>query len=704
MVVGFTPPGEHEVLLFLVQVSVLVGLARLGGAAARRVGQPSVVGELAAGIVAGPSLFGRVAPNAFDWVFPADEDGSMVFALAWLGLLLLLATTGIESDVEVVRRLGLPVVLVTAGSLIVPLAGGLLLGLVMPPELVGRSASGGLFALFLAVALSISSLPVVARILTELGMVRRNVGQLVLAVAVANDVIGWLLLGLVVGVASSGEAVAPGPILTTLAAVALFAGIALTAGRFVVDQTLLRSANRGVDSQVGLLVVFIAAASALTQHIGVEAVLGAFIAGLVIGRSRWRDDRAISVLESMTNAVLAPLFFATAGLRLDLAVFTERSVAVWSVVIIAVASVTKFVGAGVGAKLARLPGPEALALGVGLNARGALEIVIASIGLSIGILTDASYGAIVVMALATSIMAPPLLRRALRGWPGTEDEQERLAEEETARRRVIVSARPPLLLTRGRPGSISAAQFVQCCWPPHEPVTVVSAVERDRLAPIFDTLADRTVQLIEHDLDPVWLGTEMGRGYSAVVLGVNEVPGEPLLSTLHRQVLANANTPTVVVRRERISGQPLPPPFAHALVPVSDAHSSRAALELAGGMAAALGTRLTLAHVVTESSLDPFRSPVAVQTADPSLRAAADTARILGAREVTTIARTADNAAAELLRLAVELDVDVVIAGTTVHGDRLGPNASYLLDHAPTTVAVIATPPGWTGPPTVRRR
>jgi len=702
-ILGIAPPGEHEVLVFLVQVSVLLGLARIGGALARRIGQPAVVGELAAGIVAGPSLFGRVAPGAFEWVFAPGEDASMLFALAWLGLLLLLASTGIESDLDVVRQLGRPAALVTAGSLLVPLIGGFGLGLVVPDALIGSTTSTGLFALFLAVALSISSLPVVARVLTELGMVRRNVGQLILAVAVANDVIGWVLLGLVVGIASSGGAPTPGALATTILAVAAFAVIALTAGRIVVDWGLRETAGRGIEAQVGLMVGVVAMAGAVTQAIGVEAVLGAFVAGLLIGRSRWRDDRAISVLETVTNAALAPLFFATAGLRVDVAVFANPTVALWSLIIIAVASVTKLVGADIGARLAGLPGPEARALGVGLNARGALEIVIASIGLSLGILTDASYAAIVIMALTTSIVAPPLLRRTLRDWPGTESEQRRLAAEEAARRQVVLSERPPLLLTRGRPGSIAAAQFIQGCWPPHQPVVVATSVDRTQLAPVLNTFADRSLRVLEHRGEPDRLVAETHRGYGAVIMGVNETPDEPVLSELHRKVLASADTPIVIVRRERISDRPQPLLFTHALVPITGDHTSRAALELACGLAATRGTRLTLAHIVTAPTLDPFRPSDGVATADPTLRTAADLATLLGARQVTTMARTADNAAAELGGLALELEIDIIVAGTTIQEDRLGPTAAFLLEHTPISVAVVATPPGWTRPPSAHR-
>jgi Kef-type K+ transport system membrane component KefB len=170
-----------------------------------------------------------------------------------------------------------------------------------------------------------------------------------------------------------------------------------------------------------------------------------------VGRSRWRDERALRLVEQLAHGLFAPLFFATAGLRIDLGVFVDRTVATWTLIVVLIASVTKFVGALGGAHLSGLPRREGLALGAALNARGALEIVIASIGLSLGVLNDSSYGVIVVMAIVTSLAAPPLLRSFLADWQGTEEEQRRLEAEQIARSRIIVSDRPPLLLTRGNP-------------------------------------------------------------------------------------------------------------------------------------------------------------------------------------------------------------------------------------------------------------
>ncbi len=704
MILALTSPNEHIVLVFLCEVLALLVVAKLLGWALGRIGQPSVVGELLAGVLLGPSLLGRGAPGISDWLFPDDAvQGAMLYGLAWIGLLLLLASTGFESDLAVIKKLGLPVVAVTLGSLLVPLIGGMAVGLVAPEVLIGGSATTFGFAAFLAVALSISSLPVVAKVLAELGLVRRNVGQMILAVAIANDVVGWILLGVVAGLAGSGG-VSASDLALTVTGVAVFLLVALTIGQRAVDRLLWSVAtNAPSTTPVVAVIALVVAAGAFTQWMGVEAVLGAFIAGLVIGRSRWRDERALRLVESLAHGILAPLFFATAGLRIDLGVFTQPTVAVWSLVIIAAASVTKFVGAVVGAYFGRLPSREGLALGAALNARGALEIVIASIGLELGVLNDASYGAIVVMAIVTSLAAPPLLRSLLANWPGTADEQQRLEAEAAAKSRIILSDRPPLLLTRGQPPSIAAAQLIELCWPAHAPVTVLATAEDTELEPIRAVLHGRSLRTIHgHGENVVGEAlAEAGKGHSAIVVGVTDRPHGPVLSPFLETILTNANRPVIMIRSERTSGHSLPEAFARAAVPVTGSINSRAAQEVSFAMSASLGTELALLH------LDP-RPPLygsdlltrMTDVAEPLLAEAKKSALAAGARPTITISRTADSIPGELARIVTEIEADVVIIGTTPRftgeGIQLGPVAAHLLETCPATVVIVATPPGWT--------
>ncbi len=541
--------------------------------------------------------------------------------------------------------------------------------------------------------------------LAELGLVRRNVGQMILAVAVANDVVGWILLGLVVGIAESAE-FAWTDLAITIAGVALFLGFALTHGQQLTDRLLRAVATSAptATSPVFVIVVLVLAAGALTQWMGVEAVLGAFIAGLIIGRSQWRDERALRTVDTLAHGLLAPVFFATAGLRIDLGVFTDPTVATWSVIIVLVASVTKFIGAITGARVGGLPRTEGLALGAALNARGALEIVIASIGLGLGVLNDASYGAIVVMAVLTSVSAPPLIRLALAGWEGTPEEQARLRTEEENRSRVVLSDRPPLLVTRGQPPSIAAAQLLDLCWPTRHPVTVITSATYAELSPIRGVLHDRPIRLIERPTEEIGAETsrQANKGHGAVILGLTDRADGPVLSPFVEDILASSSRPVILIRKERMSGHRLPKAFGRALVPVSGSMNSRAALEIASMMSSQLGTALTLVHVdstpafIGRGALDRMSC-----IAEPLLHQARDLAIGAGARGVATHSVTSESVSAELARLSVELESDVVVVGTTTRrlNNRLhlGPAATYLLEICPATVVVVVTPRGWTG-------
>jgi Kef-type K+ transport system membrane component KefB/nucleotide-binding universal stress UspA family protein len=705
------PPGDHEVLVFLVELVVILTVARTLGFLLSRLGQPAVVGELLAGIVLGPSILGRLAPGVFDWLFPpAADQGAMLYGVAWIGLLLLLAATGLESDLGVLTRLGRPAVLVTAGSLLVPLTVGFAVGFAVPAVLLGPEATTVVFAAFLAVALSISSLPVVARVLTELGMIRRNVGQLILAAAMSNDVIGWILLGLVAGLAGTG-AIDLGGLGLTLLAVGLFLGLSMTVGQRMIDGVLRSVAVTNGPATTGALVVvvFVFAMGAITQALHVEAVLGAFVAGLVVGRSRWRDERVVRLIETVAYGLFAPVFFASAGLRVDLGVFTDPQVAWWSLIIVAVASVTKFVGAMAGARAGGLPNREGLALGAGLNARGALEIVIATVGLQLGVLNEASFGVIVVMAIATSVATPPLLRFILRGYEGTEAERQRLRDEERARSRLLLSDRPPLLPSRGGPPSILAAQVVDLAWPPDTPVTVLTVGDDQAdLTPVTNVLGEREVRVVPRaGVDPLEaVRAETVRGHGALVLGVPARAEGPLLSPLVDHQIMTSPVPVVLVRPEQISGRPIPGAFARAIVPVTGTMHSRAAQELAFALGASLGTELLLTHLDASprlpyplSAADGGRQPLG--TADPLLRRAVEAARTAGVTQHRTIAQATDNVATRLLQLAIEEEADLIVLGATRREldevSHLGTVASHLLQLSPTTLIIVVTPPGWAG-------
>ncbi|HKE12600.1 MAG TPA: cation:proton antiporter, partial [Myxococcota bacterium] len=261
---------EHQLLVFWLELFVLLLAARGLGTLMRRLGQPTVIGELAAGLLLGPSIFGQLAPAAQAWLFPSDPvQRALLASVGWLGAFLLLIVTGLETDLGLVRRLGVKAARVALGSLVIPVLCGFGVGFVMPDVFLGPNAQREVFALFMATALGISALPVIAKVLSELDLMRRNIAQVILAAAMADDVIGWILLGMVAGLAQSGE-IAVGHVIWTFLGLALFLAGAFTVGQRIVD-ALLREARRrrgGASAALTITVLVALFAGALTHQLG----------------------------------------------------------------------------------------------------------------------------------------------------------------------------------------------------------------------------------------------------------------------------------------------------------------------------------------------------------------------------------------------------------------------------------------------------
>ena len=280
--------------------------------------------------------------------------------------------------------------------------------MVFPEALVPTAVGRPVFALFLATAMSISAIPVIARILMDLDLFRTRTGSVIIAAAVADDTIGWIVLSVVTGLAAGGVAV--GSVARTILLTAAFVGLALTVGRFVVDRALsLGSRLRIPHANTSIVFAIVLVFAVLTQAIGVHLVLGAFVAALLIGRSGKVDRRTVAGLREIGMGFFVPFFFAYTGIKVDLTMLRGSALA-FTVVAVIVACIGKIVGGGLGARLGGLPKWEALAVGVGLNARGAMELVIASIGLSVGVLNEATYAMVVLIAVFTTVMTAPLLR------------------------------------------------------------------------------------------------------------------------------------------------------------------------------------------------------------------------------------------------------------------------------------------------------
>jgi Kef-type K+ transport system membrane component KefB len=405
-----SPAVEATATLF-VQLALVLLVARALGRVAALLGLAPVVGELLTGVVLGPSLFGLVAPGAYAAAFGGESAG--LAALGGFGLVLLLVLAGVETDIDVIReRIG-GALAVALGGILLPFALGFALGLVVPDAFLVDPGQRLLFAAFLATALSISAVPVVTRILTDLDAMDSPVGQTVLAVAMLTDLVGWLLIAVVAELAETGTA-SVGSVARPLVVLLLFALLAFIVGRRAVEAVLARVPTARTPTLSAFSVTMLAAvvAVAVATAVGLEAAVGAFVAGLVLGRSRGLDHDAIETIELFTLGFFAPLFFGTAGLQADLTGLAAPGGLLVGAATFVVAVVGKFGGAWAGATLADYSRWEAVALGAGLNARGAMEIVVAVVGLSLGVIGPVVYTAIVLTAVLTSVMASPVLELA----------------------------------------------------------------------------------------------------------------------------------------------------------------------------------------------------------------------------------------------------------------------------------------------------
>lgn len=424
------PLGGHALLVFILQVLLLLGLAFVLGRLANRVGLPAIVGELLAGVLVGPSLLGWVAPGLSGWLLPQQaEQMHLLDAAGQIGVLLLVGVCGTHLDLRALRRRRMTAARISLGGLLIPLALGVGLGFAFPATLIPSGVDRGVFALFLGVAMCVTAIPVLAKTLADMRMTHRDIGQLSLAAGLIDDAVGWFLLSVVSAVATVG--LAAGDVGRSVAYLVGFVVFALVIARPGV-RALLRLADRSEQpgATVAVTVLIVLGGAAITQALHMEAVFGAFVAGILVGAPGAANQRKLAPLRTVTLWVLAPVFLASAGLRMDLTTLVDATTALAALVMLVVAITGKFLGAYVGARASRLSRWEGLALGAGMNSRGVVEVIIAMTGLRLGVLNTATFTAVVLVAIVTSVMAPPLLRFTMARIEANDQEMLRLAEHD----------------------------------------------------------------------------------------------------------------------------------------------------------------------------------------------------------------------------------------------------------------------------------
>jgi Kef-type K+ transport system membrane component KefB len=451
--------GSEAILL--TQILLLICFGGLLGELMLRIGQPAVMGQLLAGLVLGPSVLGALWPEAHHLIFPSTpEQRGMIEGVAQFGILMLLLLAGMETELALVRGVRRAAVSASIGGIAVPFACGFVLGQLLPDALLPEPTQRLVTSLFLGTALSISSVKIVASVVREMGFIRRNVGQVILAAAIVDDTIGWIIIAITLSLAAHGTldwlAVAQGVLGTLLFLVASF-----TLGRRLVFKAI-QWTNDHFRSEAALIaaILFIMGTFALITHaIGVHTVLGAFVAGILVGESPILTRQIDEELRGIVAGLFMPVFFGLAGLSADLTILKSGELTLLTLLLVLIATIGKTGGAFVGGYFGGLTHKESVALAAGMNARGSTEVIVASIGLSMGVLSQSLFTMIVAMAVITTLAMPPTLRWALHRLPVRKEEQRRLDRESFEQQGFVPNLERILVAVDDSPTGVLAARM-----------------------------------------------------------------------------------------------------------------------------------------------------------------------------------------------------------------------------------------------------
>ncbi|HLG03545.1 MAG TPA: cation:proton antiporter [Bacteroidia bacterium] len=405
--------SHDDIVIFLLAISAMLLLSRFVSELGKRIRLPIVMGELIVGITLGPTVLGQVYPPAYNYLFPLETNQNVALALDGifnLSVIMLLFVAGMEVQLSIVLRQGKAAILTGLGGMIVPFITGYAVAKLYP-EIFGMtsgSLQSELFPLFLGTALSISALPVIARILMDLNMFRTNVGMIIIAAAMLNDLIGWLFFSFILSLGG-------GPqdhfgLGYTITAILAFGAFMLFVGRRLINralpwvQTKLSWPGGVLSISLGLCML----CAAFTQSINIHAILGAFIAGIAIGDSVQLREQARDIIHQFVTNFFAPLFFVSIGLKVN---FIQEFDLVMVTVMLVLAFAGKVIGASLGALMGGVSKRNSLAIGFGLNARGAMEIILGTLAFNAGLITKPIFVALVIMAFVTSLTSGPLIRK-----------------------------------------------------------------------------------------------------------------------------------------------------------------------------------------------------------------------------------------------------------------------------------------------------
>lgn len=701
--------GTDEAIL-VAEIALLLLVGRGLGEVTQRWGQPAVIGQLLAGLILGPSFFGWIWPAAHHFLFPQTAaQKSLIAGLSNVGVLMLLLLTGMETDLKLVRRVGAPAITVAAAGVTVPFVCGFALGWVLPAALLPDPKQRFVAALFLGTALSISSIKIVAIIVREMNFMRRNLGQIIVASAIMEDTAGWVIISITLAVAGIGGQ-GLGALAKPLLGTAVFLVLSYAVGRKLVFW-LIRWVNDTFASEyavVTAILIVMCALALATQAIGVNTVLGAFVAGVLVGGSPILTRHIQDQLRGLITAFLMPIFFGLSGLSADLTILKDPQLALFTLALVGVASLGKFGGAFAGGLMSRLHLRESLALGCAMNARGSTEVIVASIGLSMGVLSHNLYTTIVTMAIITTAAMPPLLRWSLARLPMGREERERLQKEEIDARG-FVSRFERLLIAadEGTNGRLATRIAGFIAGQRGLPITVLHVPEQKRAretpeservkaelaavatagakeghrAALLHTGESRPDRVevsarVETEKVEQVVAMESRKGYDLLVVGVEQMrnPDGTFTANVDHAAAGFEGPLAVAIAGDRANVAAAE--GFNILVPVNGTEPSRRGAEIAFALSPAKSSRVTALHVAERVRASPHGTARRGRSQRRAEQALLEDISALGRRygfsDVRTAVHTKESPDEAILAEARRIGADLIVIGAARRtGDEL---------------------------------
>ena len=712
-------PAHHDVLVLTAQIAIILFTARTLGEIAQRLGQPSVVGELLAGILLGPSILGKHIPF-LQHIFAIKEpaQGYLLEGLSLMGVMLLLLLTGFETDLKLISRKAKSVMGTALGGLVIPLVSGFAVAQIIPDKLLVDPSQRMVFALFLTTALSISAIPVIAKILIDMKLMRRDIGQSIIAAGMIDDTVGWTLLSIVTALAS-GKMLTVGNVLNSAGSVVLFIILSFTLARWIVKLMLNFVQDEIVSSQryLSLAIITTFGWGAIGHLLGLEPMFGAFMIGIILGQMPRLPQYVHERIESITMGVFAPIFFAIAGLKVNIANLLHPELMFTTFLILGTAILSKVFGAYAGARwIGRLDHWTSLSYGVALNARGAMGIIIASIGLSLGLINEDFFSIIVVMAIVTSLLAPLALRFTLRHVAISDEEHKRIQEEEQSKaspiariHRILVPVRSREDTERSRVMLAIKSLIMQEINKKNKcSVTLLSVVPPGTKVKNTNAITPSKTLFPQKEVIPKLVAgsdpinailDECQKDYDLLLLGASEQSNdaETLFSSVIDSLIRLSPCTTAIVHAKEATQSWAPKKI---LIPTSGSLASKYAAEFAFLLSSAETETVTVINVVVKDGQDwhaVMHDDIFERQLKNSIRMLEELRKAGQAKGVPAKAEVKVGTEPEqvILEIAQKENYDLIILGTDVHtvSDRLflGPRVERILRNANCPVIILTT-------------